>query len=84
MGAEYCGVEQRTASNVLCGSHEAPKTLASKILPLTTTSFLALSFDGKSSEADGRDEVGWYGKCPWPLRRRELRVVKLMNGLEAL
>lgn len=39
---------------LLYGSPGSPKTFASKILPLTTTSFLAFSFDGKSSGADGR------------------------------
>lgn len=39
---------------LLYGSPGSPKTFASKILPLTMTSFLAFSFDGKSSGADGR------------------------------
>lgn len=39
---------------LLYGSPGPPKTFASKILPLTTTYFLALGFDGKSSGAAGR------------------------------
>lgn len=38
---------------LLYGSPGSPKTFASKILPLTTTSFLAFGFDGKSRETDG-------------------------------
>jgi hypothetical protein len=85
-----CGGRKLVASNeelhqmYYTAPERLPETFASEIPPLTTASFLAFSFDGESSEGDGRRWGRVARQVPRPPRGRELRVMKQMNGLEAL